>query len=105
MNNKYARIKDRGLYDELQAYSAELDAAAHRRRKSRGRMIAIIAAAFAVFIGYASYTKLFPPSAIIDRTELTMHPAAALLDAMEAASKLATPGQFYIVKVTIEPIH
>jgi len=110
--NKYSRIKDRGLLEELEAYSFEVqEAVAHRRRKRQGRMIIV---GVILLLAALVLNSIFRPAfdipmfqggaLIVVKDELTAHPTAVLIDAARELLEKAKPGQVYIVKVSVEPL-
>lgn len=109
--DKYSRIKDRGLLEELEAYSFEVqEAVAHRRRKRQGRMIIV---GVILLLAALVLNSIFKPAfdipfqggaLIVVKDELTAHPATVLIDAARDVIEKAKPGQVYIVKVSVEPL-
>lgn len=101
-------IRNQALYDEIEEYSREIQAAAKARRTLRMMNIALALGGF-FLISMLFYSLVISPAVntakpVIDKHELTAHPLVLLNEAATLAGEKTVPGQMYIVKVTVEAL-
>lgn len=107
LNDKYPTIKDRGLFNELEAYFFEVrQASESRRRRQRHQMALKGVAALMIGTILLSVFKpwslpIFQGNKIVILDKATAQPATTLIDAAQDMMEKTKPGQVYNVKITV----
>lgn len=109
MPNEYFRIKDQGLFNELQAYSIEVQASsAHRRAQRRSQLVGVgvflLIAGFILHAAFITSLSTVQHAKTIAVDDLTANPSALLTETSKSVLKMAKTGQIYIVQVSVKPL-